>query len=263
MVFVVRRGIPATWSPKIEGFTCLFWFAAAWGASGTRCQLVGTTRRKVTNSGVKEGDAGPMTNKPSDESLSPRVGPTMKKLRALWASSWGDVDRRVRLGRLLGLAFIVLGFVAIGKAWDGAASRNFIQQQFPYLLSGGFLGIGLIITGSMLIFMSTLRAERQILSDRYEEMAKLLSRNLSRLQVTSTNGSAASGEQVVAGANAYHRPGCSVLQGKEGLMNVTVEQAAAEGLGPCRVCDPPKLAETTEKAETKSVEKTESESPTT
>jgi hypothetical protein len=173
----------------------------------------------------------------------------VKKLRALWASTWGDVDRRVRLGRLLGLAFIVLGFVAIGKAWDGAASRNFIQQQFPYLLSGGFLGIGLIITGSMLIFMSTLRAERQILSDRYEEMAKLLSRNLSRLQVTSTNGSAGSTEQVVAGDNAYHRPGCRVLQGKEGLMKVTVEQAAAEGLGPCRVCDPPRLAETAKKAE--------------
>jgi hypothetical protein len=183
----------------------------------------------------------------------------VKKLRAVWASTWGDVDRRVRLGRLLGLTFIVLGFVAIGKAWDGAASRNFIQQQFPYLLSGGFLGLGLIITGSMLIFMSTLRAERQILSDRYEEMAKLLSRNLSRLQVTSSNGAAGSSEQVVAGANAYHRPGCRVLQGKEGLMNVTVEQAAAEGLGPCRVCDPPRLADTTEKAEEKGSETTETE----
>jgi hypothetical protein len=185
----------------------------------------------------------------------------VKKLRALWASTWGDVDRRVRLGRLLGLAFIVLGFVAIGKAWDGAASKNIIMQQFPYLLSGGFLGMGLIITGSMLIFMSTLRAERQILSDRYEEMAKLLSRNLSRLQVSSTNGSAGATEQVVAGDNAYHRAGCRVLQGKEGLMTVTVEQAAAEGLGPCRVCDPPRLAETTKKTDAVS-EKAESEAST-
>jgi hypothetical protein len=199
----------------------------------------------------------------SDEGVFASLASLVKKLRALWASTWGDLDRRVRLGRLLGLAFIVLGFVAIGKAWDGAASRNFIQQQFPYLLSGGFLGIGLIITGSMLIFMSTLRAERQILSDRYEEMAKLLSRNLSRLQVTSTNGSSGSGEQVVAGANAYHRPGCRILQGKEGLMNVTVEQAAAEGLAPCRVCDPPRLAETTEKAAAKASEKADAETSST
>jgi hypothetical protein len=184
----------------------------------------------------------------------------VKKLRALWASTWGDVDRRVRLGRLLGLAFVILGFVAIGKAWDGAASKNIIMQQFPYLLSGGFLGMGLIITGSMLIFMSTLRAERQILSDRYEQMAKLLSRNLSRLQVSS-NGTAQSGEQVIAGENAYHRVGCSVLQGKEELMTVTVEQAVAEGLVPCRVCDPPRLAETTaakDEKDAKAEEKAES-----
>jgi hypothetical protein len=180
----------------------------------------------------------------------------VKKLRALWASTWGDVDRRVRLGRLLGLAFIVLGFIAIGKAWDGAASQALIPAQFPYLLSGGFLGLGLIITGSMLIFMSTLRAERQILSDRYEQMAKLLSRNLSRLQVSS-NGSAQSGEQVVAGDSAYHRVGCSVLQGKEELMTVTVEQAVAEGLVPCRVCDPPRLAQTTATADAKDEEQAE------
>ena len=166
----------------------------------------------------------------------------MKRLRALWASFAADVDRRVRLGRLLGLAFLVLGFVVIGKAWDGAASKYIITQMFPYLLSGGFLGLGLVITGATLIFLATLRAERQILTDRYEEMATLLSRNLSRLAL-STNGASSSGEQVIAGATAYHREGCRVLQGKENLMTVSLEQAAAEGLGPCRVCDPPKPPE--------------------
>jgi hypothetical protein len=180
----------------------------------------------------------------------------LKKVRAIWASTWGDVDRRVRLGRILGLAFVVIGFVIIGKAWDGAASQTIITAQFPYLISGGFLGLGLIITGSMLIFLSTIRAERQILTDRYEEMAKLLSRNLSRLQVISSNGAAGSKEQVIAGSGAYHRPGCRVLQGKEGLMNVTVEQAAAEGLEPCRVCDPPRLADKVEQE----VQKSEAES---
>jgi hypothetical protein len=165
----------------------------------------------------------------------------VKKLKALWASLWQDVDRRVRMGRLLGFIFVVVGFFAIAKAWDGAASTNFLPAMFPYLLSGGFLGLGLIILGSMLLFLATLRAERQILSDRYEEMAKLLSRNLSRLQVASSNGGPGAGEQVIAGANAYHLAGCRVLEGKEGLMTVTVEQAVAEGLGPCRVCDPPRL----------------------
>ncbi len=166
----------------------------------------------------------------------------MKKLRALWASTWGDVDRRVRLGKLLGLAFVAIGFIVIAKAWDGAASKLSLPEMFPYLLSGGFLGLGLVITGAMMLFLATLRAERQILSDRYEEMATLLSRNLSRLAV-SANGSGASGEQVVAGATAYHRAGCRVLEGKENLMTIPVEQAVAEGLEACRVCDPPRLPE--------------------
>lgn len=163
----------------------------------------------------------------------------MKKLRALWASLWEDVDRRVRMGRLLGLVFVVLGFIVIAKAWDGAASQQYVQQMIPYLLSGGFLGLGLVVLGSVLLFLATIRAERAILTDRFEEMATLLGRNLSRLAV-SPNGAGASGEQVVAGATAYHRPGCRVLEGKDNLMTVTVEQAEAEGLDACRVCDPPR-----------------------
>lgn len=164
----------------------------------------------------------------------------MKKLRALWASLLGDTDRRVRLGRLLGFVLIVIGFAAIAKAWDGAASKLTLPEMFPYLLSGGFMGVALVITGSLLLFLSTLRHERQLLSDRYEEMATLLSRNLARMAV-SVNGSESSGEHVIAGATAYHRPGCRVLQGKDNLMPIPLEQAVAENLVACRVCDPPTL----------------------
>lgn len=169
----------------------------------------------------------------------------MKKLRALWHSMWVDVDRRIRLGRLLGLVFVAGGFVVIGKAWDGAASKNFVQGQFPYLLSGGFMGLGLIITGCTLLFLATARSERKILTDQYEEMVRLLGRNLSRLQLSANGSGAANGpaESVVAGAHAYHRAGCRILQGKDGLMTVSIEQASAEGLEPCRVCDPPRAGE--------------------
>ena len=165
----------------------------------------------------------------------------MKRLRALWQTMWGDVDRRVRLGRILGLLFVAAGFAVIGKAWYGAAGVNFAQGQIPYLLSGGFAGLGLIVTGSVLLFLATMRAERQLMTDRFDQMAKLLSRNLSTLQF-STNGSS-TGEQVVAGSTTYHRVDCKILHGKEGLMTVTLDQAQAEGLAPCRVCDPPRPRE--------------------
>jgi hypothetical protein len=165
----------------------------------------------------------------------------MKRLRAVWQSLWADVDRRVRLGRILGLLFVTAGFVVIGVAWNGAASINLrIDSQFPYLLSGGFLGLGLIVIGSTLLFLSTVRAERQILTAKFDEMLTLLGRNLNRLQFSS-NGAASANGQVVVGAHVYHRAECRILEGKSGLTTVTVEQAAAEGLKPCRVCNPPEV----------------------
>lgn len=163
----------------------------------------------------------------------------MKRFRAVWQSLWGDTDRRVRLGRFLGLLFIAAGFVVFYFAWDGAASINFAQGQIPYLLSGGFLGLGLVVTGSTLLFLSTIRSERQLMTDRYDEMARLLSRNLSRLQFSTNGHSTGSSSQVVAGATSYHLAECKILEGKDGLTTVTVEQASAEGLERCRVCNPP------------------------
>ncbi|MGH2812904.1 MAG: hypothetical protein ACRDI1_09360 [Actinomycetota bacterium] len=161
----------------------------------------------------------------------------MKKLISMFKSYRDDNERRVRTGRLVGLAFIAVGFAVIGKAWDGAASINFVQGQIPYLLSGGFVGVGLIVTGSTLLLLTTVRAERRALHDKFDEMATLLGRNLSRMSVGS-NGSGPS-EQVVAGGGVYHRAGCKVLEGKEDLSMVTLDQAAAERLTPCRACDPP------------------------
>ena len=169
----------------------------------------------------------------------------MKRLRAIWQSLWGAADRRVRLGRILGFWFVVAGFVVIGFAWNGAAEVNFAQGQIPYLLSGGFMGLGLIITGGVMLFLATIRSERELMTNRYDEMARLLGRNLNRLQI-STNGAGTSNSQVVAGEHVYHRAECKILEGKEGFTTVTVEQAGNEGLEPCRVCNPPAPARASE-----------------
>jgi hypothetical protein len=168
----------------------------------------------------------------------------VKRIKALWQSLWVDVDRRVRLGRILGLTFVTAGFVIIGFAWNGAASINFAQGQIPYLLSGGFLGVALVVTGCVLLMLSTIRAERQVMTELFENMTRLLGRNLARMQFSS-NGASVDG-QVVATANSYHLAECKVLVGKQGLTSVTIQQAQAEGLEPCRVCNPPVPAQSQE-----------------
>src|SRR5207248_998006 len=56
-------------------------------------------------------------------------------------------DRQIRFARILGLAFIVAGFVAIGIGWSGAARVDWPGSQFPYFLSAGATGLGLIGVG--------------------------------------------------------------------------------------------------------------------
>ncbi|MFP5352002.1 MAG: hypothetical protein ACLGIB_05515 [Actinomycetota bacterium] len=163
----------------------------------------------------------------------------MKRIKTLWSSLFGDADRRIRMGRVIGFFFMTLGVVLIALAWNGAANRNFVEGQFPYLLSGGVMGLALVIVGATLLFLATIRAERELMTDRFDEMIRLLGRNLNRLSVSS-NGSGTIGPQVVASDTVFHRAECKILQGKEGLATVTVEQAEAEGLTPCRVCEPPR-----------------------
>lgn len=168
----------------------------------------------------------------------------MKRLRAVWQSLWMDVDRRVRMGRVIGLTFMVAGFVLIFFAWNGSASKNIIMAQFPYLISGGVAGMALIVTGSLLLLLSTVRSERQILSDKFDEITRLLGRNLAGLQFSGTNGSGGElATKVVAASSHYHRSECKILEGKTGLLTVSLQQALAEGLQACRVCEPPRLPE--------------------
>ena len=166
----------------------------------------------------------------------------MKKIRAVWASLWVDVDRRVRLGRILGLAFITIGFIFIFLAWNGSAGKNVIMAQFPYVLSGGAMGLALVVTGSLLLLLSTVRSERQIMSDKFDEVTRLLSRSLAAAQF-STNGGSDAAVKVIAASSHYHRQDCQILDGKHGLTQISLQQAVSEGLHPCRVCEPPRMPE--------------------
>ncbi len=107
------------------------------------------------------------------------------------------------------------------------------------------MGIGLVVTGCTLLLLSSVRSEREVMSETLTEVSRLLSRNLARSSVSS-NGSGDMEGQVVATDSAYHQIGCRVLQGKQGLATVTVQAADAEGLEPCRVCNPPVVAKSEE-----------------
>ncbi len=142
-------------------------------------------------------------------------------------------DRQVRLGRIIGLFFCVVGFVAIGFGWNGMAKVACPDCQLPYLLSGGATGLGLIALGSALLVMAQFRDERMKLGEQLHEVATAVGR------AVSASGGAVGANMVVAGKSTYHRQECRLVEGKPDIDLVSVEVARLQGLSPCRVCNPP------------------------
>lgn len=142
-------------------------------------------------------------------------------------------DRQVRYGRILGLTFLLAGFVAIGLGWNGMAREACADCQLPFLLSGGAAGLGLILLGSTLIVAAQLRDERLKLAQTLRDVGTAVSK------AVTSGGATAPGELVVAGKSTYHRPGCRLVEGKTDVDFVSVEVAKLNGLSACRVCSPP------------------------
>jgi hypothetical protein len=153
-------------------------------------------------------------------------------------------------GGKLALIVIALGLLVIGIGWNGAAGRGgqlevtlsdgtktFItdqRAQFPWLLSGGFLGLGLIVVGSALLVSQSQRADRARLEDKLDEVIDALGTTGLRSSVAPQDLSGL----VAAGAASYHRPDCRLVEGREDTTFLTPEEAQDQGLRPCRICAP-------------------------
>jgi hypothetical protein len=69
-------------------------------------------------------------------------------------------ERQITVARWMGLVLCAGGFAAIGVGWAGMAGATSADAQLPYLLSGGAVGIGLIVFGAALLVLGQVRADR-------------------------------------------------------------------------------------------------------
>ncbi|MCU1592532.1 MAG: hypothetical protein JWP11_3788 [Frankiales bacterium] len=139
-----------------------------------------------------------------------------------------------KLGNKVALAIIFVGFVGILVAWNGTAGTITPAAQFPYVVSGGLGGLGLIIVGAALLLTQSARQDRQRLEG-------VLLQLLDAQQAGGTGiGSVPSDVDglFAAGTASYHVPGCRLVDGREEVSYVTAAEAAARDLKPCRVCQP-------------------------
>lgn len=149
----------------------------------------------------------------------------MKRVKELWD----------QLGAKLGILLCLGGFVALWAGWNGAASYDRVPAQFPYLISGGLVGLGLIIIGAAMIVVDTNRAGR-------EDLQATLADLRAALESVSGGAAVAAGAlragDVVAGASSYHRPDCHLVEGRAETRLLSVDEAMDDGLSPCRICKP-------------------------
>lgn len=149
-----------------------------------------------------------------------------------------------KLGGQLGLLCIGIGFLLIGLAWNGAAGVDFVSGQLPYLLSGGFLGLSLVVLGVGLIVVENSRKDRSKLEVELRELHSSISRLAAAFASgAGTNGRSTAHEPsavVLLGRTSFHLPSCRLAEGKD-LPESTFDAAVSEGLTPCRICNPDPL----------------------
>ena len=111
--------------------------------------------------------------------------------RARFREAVARLSERARSTELLkmlilpGAFFVVAGFVFMFLGWYGASRTPREIEQIPYLISGGFIGMGMMFVGGLLLasafWMGMLQrfseAADERLEKRLEEMEQRLRRN--------------------------------------------------------------------------------------
>lgn len=138
-------------------------------------------------------------------------------------------------GGRAGIALAGVGLLAIGLGANGAAGQLFIQAQLPYLISGGMIGLALVVLGAAMLVVQSAREDRSRLESKLDLVAEAI------LEAGGRGKPAAPGDLsglVVAGTASYHVPGCRLVDGRENTEYLTPVEALGRSLKPCRVCQP-------------------------
>jgi hypothetical protein len=155
-----------------------------------------------------------------------------------------ELDLRNTWQVIAGAILLPLGVAVIILGWHGAAYGNVDQKQIPYLISGGILGLGIMIVGCFFYWAHWLYRiydqadlhHQELIREQREMIRALLEAGYQG------NGHAAlsnNGRGFVAtptGSN-FHVPGCPIIATRASSLR-TVSEDEASGMRPCRVCEP-------------------------
>lgn len=183
------------------------------------------------------------------------------------ATTEPQAPRRSRLGRLrppgglsgldlrntwqavAGAVLLPLGVAVILLGWSGAAHGRVDQQQIPYLISGGVLGLAVVMIGCFFYWAHWLYRlydqadlnHREAMREQQDLMRALIDALDRRPGDLGAAPDRATGVRTgfvatPTGTN-FHTPGCPMIAGRAESLR-TVTEAEAQEMKPCRVCEP-------------------------
>ena len=148
-----------------------------------------------------------------------------------------DPGRRMLL---IGGILLPLGVLLVLVGWLGTARTPLVFEQVPYVVSGGLLGLALVVVGGFLYFsywqtlvVRALRESQRELSASLLRIEGLLAAD-GRSAAPSTVDRA-SGLVATPTGTMLHRPDCSVVVGRDRLRPVA---AGTPGMTACSLCHP-------------------------
>jgi hypothetical protein len=142
-----------------------------------------------------------------------------------------------KFGGKAGILLAAIGLLAIGVGWNGAAGQLTLLGQIPYILSGGLIGLSLVVLGAAMLVVQGAREDRARLEAKLDVLTDALLAGGTGVASGAPAPQDASG-LVVAGTASYHVPGCRLVDGREETSYLTPAEARGNDLKPCRVCAP-------------------------
>lgn len=152
-----------------------------------------------------------------------------------------DPGRRMLL---VGGILLPLGVLLVLVGWLGTARTPLVFEQVPYVVSGGLLGLALVVIGGFLYFSYWQTLVVRALRENQSELTASLLRIEGLLAASPSAGAAAAppvqtgppdGLVATATGTMLHRPDCSVVVGRDRLRPVAPD---APGMTPCSLCQP-------------------------
>jgi len=139
----------------------------------------------------------------------------------------------------VGALCLPTGLVTIILGWYGAAHTGHLYEQNDYMISGGLVGLGLILIGAVLCVGYWMTRQIQATESGSRQVLQALSRlegRAGRSRNASPDDSPAGVFVVTAHGTMRHRPECGTVAG-ETVRIVSGSEAA--GYFPCGICADP------------------------